>query len=71
MPKGGTIYTYYDVFIAKAPHVERIRFRSSDYTAAQVSNMASDVMRRCAGMDASGEMIVWKGLSRCGDGQFC
>lgn len=58
------------VFIAKASHVERIRFRSSDDTIAQISNMASYVIRRCAGLDASGEMVVWKGISSCGDGQF-
>lgn len=27
-------------------------------------------MRRCAGMDASGEMVIWRGSSRFGDGQF-
>lgn len=50
--------------------MERIRFRTSDYTTAQISNMASYVMRRYAGLDASGEMVVWRAMLRCGDGQF-
>lgn len=57
-------------FIARALHVGRIRFRTSDYTTAQISNMASYVMRRYAGLDASGEMVVWRAILRCGDGQF-
>ena len=32
--------------------------------------MASYVMGRCAGMDASGGMAVWRGVSHCGEGQF-
>lgn len=54
------------VFIAKAPHVEGISFRSSDYTAGQVSNMASDAMKRFAGVDASGKMFVLGGIALWG-----
>lgn len=41
--------------------MEGISFRSSDYTAGQVSNMASDAMKWFAGVDASGKMVVGGG----------
>lgn len=58
--------------IARAPRVERIRFRSSDPIAVQVSNMASYVMGRCAGKlwMLPERWLFWSGISHCADGQF-
>lgn len=58
------------IVLAKAPEVEEIKFRNSDYTATQVRKMALDVMRRSSSVDAYGKKVVLGGY-RAGDEQFC
>lgn len=58
------------VFVAKAPEVEGIKFRKSDYTATRVRKMALDVMRRCSSADAHGKTVVLGGCCAVGMNSF-
>lgn len=59
------------VFGAKAPEVEGIKFRNSDYTATQVRKLALDVMRQCSHVGAYGKTVVLGEYGAAGDEQFC